>query len=77
MKLEELTDCTAEQLEKMTDAELLEHFKPMLNVTRPDRARIYQPQKQEKLVMTPELQKKMDFLRDNGIDIGFLHRKKK
>lgn len=38
MKLEELLDCSAAQLEAMTDAELLEHFKPFLNITRPELA---------------------------------------
>lgn len=36
MNLEQLLDCSADELEKMTDAELLEHFKPYLTVTRPE-----------------------------------------
>ena len=36
MKIEELLECSAEQLQAMTDAQLLEHFKPYLNVTRPE-----------------------------------------
>lgn len=37
MTLEELT-CDIDKLEKMSDAELLEYFKPMLCVTRPELA---------------------------------------
>lgn len=38
MTIEEILNCSADQLEKMTDAELLQHFAPYLNVTRPDLA---------------------------------------
>ena len=36
MKIEELLQCDAATLEKMTDTELLEHFKDVLHVTRPE-----------------------------------------
>lgn len=39
MTLETLLDCDASKLEAMTDAQLLEHFAPYLNVTRPELAR--------------------------------------
>lgn len=38
MTIEELLECSAEQLEKMTDVELLKYFEPYLTVTRPDKA---------------------------------------
>ena len=38
MTIEELLDCDANTLEKMTDAELLKHFEPYLKVTRPELA---------------------------------------
>ena len=38
MTLEELLDCSPDVLEKMTDDELLEHFKQYLPVTRPELA---------------------------------------
>lgn len=37
MTIEELLNCSADQLEKMSDAELEAHFAPYLNVTRPER----------------------------------------
>lgn len=38
MTIEELCECDAATLEKMTDAELLTHFQKYLNVTRPEKA---------------------------------------
>lgn len=35
MTYEEILKCSADQLEKMTDAELLEHFRQKLSITRP------------------------------------------
>ena len=40
MTIEELLDCSADKLEKMTDAELEEFFKPYLDTTRPELALI-------------------------------------
>lgn len=45
MTLEDLLNCSAEKLEKMTDAELLEHFSPYLDITRIDRQTAKQHQK--------------------------------
>jgi hypothetical protein len=77
MNLEDLTECTAEQLEKMTDEQLLEHFKSFLDVTRPDRARTKNPSMNRAIVITPEMQKKMAFLEANGIDPSFIKQKRK
>lgn len=38
MTIEALLECSADELEKMSDAELLNHFTPFLMVTRPDLA---------------------------------------
>jgi hypothetical protein len=38
MTLEQLLDCSADELEAMTDAELLQHFEPFFKVTRPELA---------------------------------------
>lgn len=38
MTIEQLLECSADQLEKMTEAELLQHFAPYLTVTRPELA---------------------------------------
>ena len=36
MTIEELLECDADTLEKMTDQQLLEYFTPYLKVTRPE-----------------------------------------
>jgi hypothetical protein len=38
MTIEELLDCSAAKLAAMSDAELEEHFKPYLTITRPELA---------------------------------------
>lgn len=38
MTIEKLLECSADELAKMTDAELLEHFKMYLPITRPELA---------------------------------------
>lgn len=83
MTLEELTSYSADKLEKMTDAELLEHFKPFLDVTRPERASVRRVitqnnnSKQPAITMTPEKQKAFELLANQGVDIAELLRRKK
>jgi len=38
MTLEQLLDCNADELEKLTDSQLNEFFSPFYNVTRPELA---------------------------------------
>ncbi len=38
MTIEEILDCSADELEKMTDEDLLKHFSQYLSVTRPELA---------------------------------------
>lgn len=40
MTIEQLLNCSASELETMTDAQLLEYFAPVLNVTRPETGKI-------------------------------------
>lgn len=40
MTIEQLVGCSADELEKMTDKQLMEYFAPYLDVTRPERAAI-------------------------------------
>lgn len=42
MTIQQLLNCSAEQLEALSDSQLEEYFKPYFNVTRPDRAMIKQ-----------------------------------
>jgi hypothetical protein len=72
MKIEQLLECSAEQLQAMTDAELLKHFEPYLNVTRPEFAP--RPQaasnKPTAIAATPQFQAKLKQLQALGIDIN-------
>lgn len=36
MTIEQLLECSADQLEKMSDADLLKHFEPYRKITRPE-----------------------------------------
>ena len=78
MTLGQLLEMEPEVLEKMTDAELLEHFKPYLEVTRPERARLAKPKTQHE--PTPYLshgkKKALNALGAMGIDMGDLFKKK-
>ena len=70
MKIEELLHCSAAQLEAMTDQELLNHFKDLLPITRPEQAvrtkhTTYTPEQ-----LNPKLKQGMDLLKGMGIDIG-------
>lgn len=38
MTLETLLNCSADELEKLTEEELLKHFEPYLKITRPELA---------------------------------------
>jgi hypothetical protein len=42
MTIEQLRECSAADLEKMTDEQLLEYFKPYLTATRPELAKLTQ-----------------------------------
>lgn len=42
MTIEKLLNCSADEMEKFTDQQLLAYFAPYLDITRPDRAAIKQ-----------------------------------
>lgn len=76
MTIEELLDCTPEQLESFTDAQLLEWFKPFINITRPEYAP--KPQARKEVFKQPPLDaKKQAALESLGIDMDFMNRKRK
>lgn len=71
MTIEELLECSAEQLEKMTDAELEEHFKPFLQITRPELAP--KPVKSlRQITQDPKKQLAMQLLGSFGVDLSEL-----
>lgn len=81
MTLDELLECNAAQLEAMSDTQLLEHFKQYLTVTRPELA----PKRQAKsstayqpvIPLSPQKQAMLAMLASEGVDMGFLNRRKK
>ena len=78
MTLDQLLNCSAAELEKMTDAQLLEHFKPFLDVTRPERARLAKPKTHEPApYLTPGKKKALGALGAMGIDMSDLFKKGK
>lgn len=69
MTIEQLIGMSADQLEKMTDAERLEHFGPMLDITRPDRAAKTVIKQEQKLQKTdPKLAQGLELLKKLGVD---------
>lgn len=79
MKLEDLVEMSADELEKLSDAQLLEFFKPMLEVTRPDRARANKPKDTQPSLpfMPPTKKAAVNALKDLGIDLDFMGQKGK
>jgi len=78
MKLEDLLEMSADQLEKMTDKELEEWCKPFFDVTRPDRVRAIKAKNpnhnksnsSSKNYMPPAKRKALDALLGLGIDLS-------
>lgn len=73
MSIEELLECSAAQLQAMTDQELLEHFKPYLTVTRPEFAPRPKSTINAKVVATvntKQFASKLEQLKALGIDIS-------
>ena len=80
MTIEQLLDCSAEQLEKMKDEELLKHFQKYLNVTRPELVVREKPKSPAYVEpMTDKKRALLEMLASNGVDTGALmkHRNKK
>ena len=76
MTITELCDCSAEQLKKMTDAELLQHFQQYLIVTRPELA----PRQTQRTTPEPMSEKKksiMQLLAAQDVDVSLLLKRKK
>ena len=76
MTIEQLLNCDADALEKMTDAELTAHFSPYFNITRPELAP--KPRSQAAPQIDFAMQQKVKQLAALGIDVsGVLSAKKK
>jgi hypothetical protein len=81
MTLEELCECDAATLEKMTDEELEKFFAPMFDITRPERASNAVVKQQQVLAKTnPKLLAGLKLAKDlgiEGLEDSLLKRKKK
>ena len=76
MTLPELLACDAAYLERMTDAQLLEHFKQYLDVTRPERARQTQSKTHQPApFISPAKKKSLDVLASMGLDMDLFKKK--
>jgi hypothetical protein len=73
MTLEEILDCSAEKLQAMTDEELLKHFTPYLDITRPERA----AKRVTSQAISPDMQLKLKQLASLGIDVSLPMKRKK
>ncbi len=77
MTIEEILECSADQLKAMSDAQLLEHFQKYLTVTRPELAT--KPTKttmKETIIVDPKKKAALAMLAAEGIDMSFLRKKK-
>lgn len=55
----------------MSDEELLKHFEPMLNITRPDRqTAVVKRNEQQMQLINPQLAKGLALAKSLGIDVG-------
>jgi hypothetical protein len=80
MTIEEILDCSAEQLKAMSDEELLKHFQQYLCVTRPELAA---KERKDKVPIVnpifhdPKKKAALEALAATGIDISFIRRRKR
>lgn len=73
MTLDELLECNADTLQKMSDEELVKYFEPYFNVTRPERITRATPSTPS---VSPEMQQKLKLLASLGIDVKLGKKKK-
>ena len=74
MTIEELLKCSADELEKMSDAEITRWFEPMFSVTRPEVAakQSPQPKKLSKMDKIDRILSAADKAKKHGLDISDL-----
>jgi hypothetical protein len=78
MTITELADLPADKLEKLSDKELTEILSPFFNVTRPEMVRVTRVKQQEPAVyISPEKRKVLAMLEEEGLDLGFLNKRRK
>jgi predicted ATP-dependent endonuclease of OLD family len=72
MTIEEILNCNISELEKMSDDELREHFKPYLSVTQPD-PNIATTKPKRKIKATTISKKKKQTLKQQMEELAKLH----
>ena len=79
MTLSELLKCSADELEKMSDADLLKHFEQYLVVTRPERARAAAPKKNNEpaVYVSPGKKRAFAALENMGVDLSLFDKRKR
>ena len=78
MKLEDLAELSGPELKKLTDKELEEILSSYYKVTRPELVERKQPkQKEPEVYLSPEKRKALELLKESGVDISFMKRRKK
>lgn len=71
MTIEQLIACDAATLEAMSNEELLKHFEPMLNITRPERQTVSTHKKEQQIrQQNPQLAKGVALAKSLGIDVS-------
>lgn len=64
MTIEELLECTADELEQMTDEQLMTHLAPYLNATRPELVRAQNASKPQSSKGKSKKQNSIDIARE-------------
>ena len=78
MNIESLLSMSAEELEKMSDAELKAYCEPFFKVTRPELApKPVQSTRTNTIVTTKKFAASAALLKAQGIDVDYLLRRKK
>lgn len=80
MTIDQLVELDADEWDKLSDAQLMEIFKPFLSVTRPEIVRANRPkqsitmQNKPVVIMDERKQKALAMLASEGMDMSFLNR---
>lgn len=80
MKLEDLAELSGPALAKLTDSELEAILSPYYKVTRPEMVERKSPQKKEEvnqMYLDPRKRAALELLKESGVDVSFINRKKR
>lgn len=77
MTLEELLECSADQLSALTDEQLMKHFAKYLVITRPELCVKPKAKQEQETRESFEKKQKVRQLAELGIDVSYLMKRKK